>query len=54
LSTLFFVGFLTPNIGFHILGAPMDYMPFVKSFVAKAFKKDFNIIINPLMLIIHR
>jgi hypothetical protein len=25
----------------------MDFMPFVRSFVAKAFKKDFNIIMNP-------
>lgn len=31
------IGFLTPNAGFHILGALMDFMPFVKSFVAKAF-----------------
>lgn len=46
------IGFLTPNIGFHILGALMDFMPFVKSFVAKAFLKDFNTIIYPPMLII--
>lgn len=41
--------FLTPNTSFCILEAPMDSMPFVKSFVIEAFQEDFSTIINLLM-----
>lgn len=44
------IRFFTPNIGLCILGALMGFMPFMKSFVAKALLKDLNTIINFHML----
>jgi hypothetical protein len=40
------LSFLTHEFRLHILGVPMDLFPFVVSFVSKAFKKDFNMIIS--------
>jgi hypothetical protein len=43
--------FLTFNLGFHILGAPMGSTSFVKSFVAKVFHEDLMTIFSLFMLI---
>ncbi len=42
--------FLTPNLGFCILGTPMGSRSFVESFMAKAFHEDLEMISNFLML----
>jgi hypothetical protein len=35
------LGFLTPDLDFHILGAPMRSISFIESFVVEAFHEDF-------------
>jgi len=43
------LGFLTLESIIRILGAPMGSLPFVESFVSKAFQKDLDMIISLLM-----
>jgi len=43
------LGFLTPNLGFCILGALMALISFLESFVAKAFREDLGRISSLLM-----
>jgi hypothetical protein len=45
------LGFVTPNIGLCILGAPVCFMPFVESCVGEAFQEDLNTIASLLMFV---
>jgi hypothetical protein len=44
-------GFLTVDLGFHILGTPVGSKSFVELFVAKAIHEDLEMIFSLLMLV---
>jgi hypothetical protein len=43
------LSFLTPDLGFHILGAPMGSISFVQLFVGKVLHENLGKIFNLLM-----
>jgi hypothetical protein len=47
----FLLGFLTPNLNFHILGAPVGSRSFIESFVDEVFHEDLGTISSLHMLV---
>ncbi len=44
------LGFFTPTSDLHILGAPLDFLSFVESFVSEALQDNFNTMVSLPML----